>query len=85
MLPRPCPTCRDDVDALLLHYYCEAARALEAGGMRGGQRLLFQVGALNHSTQHTAHSRAPHTPTHTHNSFLFLGVRVEGCCPVGEL
>lgn len=35
--------CRDDVDALLLHDYHEAARALEAAGMRGGQRLRFLV------------------------------------------
>ena len=35
---------RDDVDALMLHYYEEAARALEeAGGMRGPQRMRFLV------------------------------------------
>lgn len=36
-------SCRDDVDALLLHYYYEAAQALEAAGLRGPKRLAFQV------------------------------------------
>ncbi|GAB4823020.1 hypothetical protein N2152v2_010066 [Parachlorella kessleri] len=34
---------RDDVDALLLHYYQEAARALEGAGLRGPKRLRFLV------------------------------------------
>jgi enterochelin esterase-like enzyme len=34
---------RPDVDAYLLHQYCEAAAALEAAGMRGPQRLRFLV------------------------------------------
>lgn len=40
---------RDDVDALLLHYYCEAARLLGEKGLRGN-RLKFQVeeGAGHH-------------------------------------
>ena len=42
--PCPCPTCRrQEIDSLLLHYYRDAARALEAGGMRGSQRLRFIV------------------------------------------
>lgn len=33
---------REEIDALLLHYYHMAVKALsEAGGMRGGQRLRF--------------------------------------------
>lgn len=36
-------TCSPDVDAYLLHQYCEAAAALEAAGMRGPQRLRFLV------------------------------------------
>ena len=38
------------MDAYLLQQYCEAARILEAGGMRGPQRLAFQVeeGAGHH-------------------------------------
>lgn len=34
---------RPDVDAYLLHQYCEAAAALEAAGLRGPQRLRFLV------------------------------------------
>lgn len=34
---------REEIDALLLHDYQEAARALDAAGMRGSQRLYFQV------------------------------------------
>lgn len=41
---------RQEIDALLLQQYCGAARALEAAGMRGPQRLRFLVeeGAGHH-------------------------------------
>jgi hypothetical protein len=41
---------RHDVDQLLLHYYHEAAAALQAAGLRGEQRLRFLVdqGAGHH-------------------------------------
>lgn len=41
---------REEIDALLLRYGEEAAKALEAAGMRGPQRLYFQVeeGAGHH-------------------------------------
>lgn len=40
---------RDDVDALLLHYCCEAARILGEKGMRGSRmQLLVEDGAGHH-------------------------------------
>lgn len=46
----PRPPCSPEIDELLLHYYKEAALALEGAGLRGSQRLRFLVeeGAGHH-------------------------------------